>query len=205
MTTEIEPAATPAKSRKLFEIAPDLLALNELFDADGGELGSPEIEAAFVEWTTTLASEEGKKLDSYCNLIKSLEGEAVVAKAEAEQYLMKVRTRENRVKWLKQRMQVYLEFTGRKKISTATGRVVMIKGNGGVQKLTQVLALDPTNLTSAEIVRCPEEFLVPRTAVNLEAVREVLKAGGSVTYTPVEGEPQSLAKLEPRGSHLEIH
>ncbi len=173
-------------TRPLFEIMPDLLALNELFEAEGGELGSPEIEAAFVEWTTTLASEEGVKLDGYCGLIRTLEGEEAVAKAEAEQFAMKARARANRVKWLKERMRQYLEMTGRSKAGTATGRTIAIQANGGKQPLFINPTTDPKTL--------PVEYQRVRVEVDTDAVREALDGGADLPF----------AKLESRGSHLRI-
>jgi len=175
-----------ATKSTLFDIGADLLALNDLFEEVGGELGSPETEAAFDAWAKTLVADEGKKLDGYCGLIRTLEGEAAVAKAEAEQYAMKARTRENRVKWLKDRMKQHLELTGRTKVQTATGRTVTIQANGGKLPLLITEGTDPTKI--------PTEFQRVKIEIDNEKVREHLEAGG----------PLEFAAIGPRGSHLRI-
>lgn len=178
----------------LFAIQADLIALNELCEElPGGEM-TPEAEAAFDAWAKTIEGDEGRKLDGYCGLVKQLESEAAVAKAEAEQYAMKARARDNRVKWLKDRMKGYLEFTGRKKMVTATLRTVTIQTNGGKLAMTQTLAANPNDMTAEEILHCPDKYFKVRTVLDAEAIRKDLEAG----------EPVNGASLEPRGTHLRI-
>ena len=125
-------------------------------------------------------------MDGYCNLIKTLEGEAAVAKAEQEQYAMRVRTRENRVKWLKERMKLYLELTGRIKAQTATGRTIAVQANGGMTPMRVAEFDDP-----AEI---PAEYQKIRIEFDTAKARMMLERGEQCPF----------AVLEPRGKHLRI-
>lgn len=170
----------------LFSIGADLLALNDLCDElPGGEM-SPEAEAAFDAWAAKLAEDEATKLDGYCGLIRSLEGEAAVARSEAEQYLARAAARENRVKWLKARMKLHLESTGRTKAVTATGRTVAIQANGGKVPVWIDPAVVPADL--------PAPFQRVRVEVDTEAIRANLESGHELSF----------ARLEPRGTHLRV-
>lgn len=169
----------------LFDIGADLLALNELCEElPGGEM-TPEAEAAFDAWAKSLAADEGKKLDGYCGLIRTLEGEAAVAKSEAEEYAMRARTRENKVKWLKRRMMDYLAVTGRTKVQTATSRTIAVQANGGKLPLTML---------EADVSKLPTAYQRVKVEPDTEGIRAVLEGGGELPF----------AKLEPRGSLLRI-
>lgn len=170
----------------LFQIGDDLLALNALCEElPGGEL-SPEAEAAFDAWAKSIADDEANKLESYCGLVKTLEGEIAVAKAEAEQFAMKARTRENRVKWLKQRMLDYLTGTGRTKAVTTAGRTVAVQANGG----NAPLWIDPTIAPEA----APVIYQKIRVEFATDSIRADLEDGIGPNW----------ARLDPRGNHLRI-
>ena len=174
-------------ARTLFQIGDDLVALDNLLDEIEGDLSrAPEIEPAVVAWFDSLANDEALKLDGYCNLLRQLDGEVAVAKAEAEQYQMKARTRENRIKFLKGRLQQHLERTKRTKVQTATGRTIAIQTNGG----NPPVVLDP-GLTPDLL---PEQFVKVVRTIDTDAIRDELKAGGEVPG----------ARLGDRGTHLRI-
>jgi len=147
---------------------------------------SREASEAFDEWFGELSKNEAAKLDGYVGLIKTLEMEAAAAKAEAEQYTMKARSRENRAKWLKERVKGYLEATGRTKVETATKRTIAIQANGGAVPVMLMDSIDPASI--------PDEFAVVRRTPNTEAIREYLAAGGQLPF----------ASLGVRGTHLRI-
>lgn len=172
-------------TRSLFDISDDLRALALLMDECDAEL-TRETSEALDEWFAELSQGEAVKLDGYVGLIKQNEMEAAAAKAEAEQYAMKARARENRVRWLKERVKGYLEATGRTKVQTATNRTIAIQANGGVQKLSIAPGINPENV--------PAEFQVVTVTFNNDRIREALDGADKPVW----------AKLEPRGTSLRI-
>ncbi len=176
--------------RPLFDITQDLVQLNDLLDDIEGDTSRwGEMEPAITAWMDGLAVEEDTKLDSYVHLVKQLEMEAAAAKAEAEQYAMKARTRENRAKWLKERLKLHLEATGRTKVETRAKRVIAIQKNGGKAPLV----LDAN--VELDVLALSRPALVKTTlSLNTEAVREALE----------EGEKLDFAFLSPVGTHLRI-
>ena len=173
-------------SRTLFAISDDLLALNDLLEQLDGDVTNPEVDAAVTKWFAELASDESKKLDGYAGYIKQMEMESVAAKAEADQWAAKARTRDNRVKWLKERVKVYLELTGRTKATTDTGRTFAIQNNGGVVPLIIAELTDPKTVDP--------KFQKVTYSFDSEAIRQALADGGTLDW----------ARLEKRGTHLRL-
>lgn len=173
-------------SKSLFNIEADLLALDQLIEEREGDISDPAVESAVVAWFESLKEDEGRKLDGYCFWIKALEGEAKTAKAEADNYAAKARSRENRAKWLKDRLKLHLELTGQKKIETPKLHTISIVANGG--SLPVVLSLD------FKIDDVPSQFVKVTKSIDTDAVRIELQAGNQLPF----------ATLGPRGQHLRI-
>jgi hypothetical protein len=155
-------------SKTLFEIGEELAGLMEKIPEDG-EI-SPELEAFFAE----AQEAEGKKLDGYINVIRLLTGEAATAKAEADAYAAIAKARQARVDQLKSRLKVYLETTGRDKVTTATGRMIRIQKNGGKTPLIRDDAVDVSQL--------PEDVIIVERKPNEERIREYLAAGIPIPF-----------------------
>jgi hypothetical protein len=170
----------------LFAIGGELQALQELLVERDGDVTDPEIAAAVDAWFATIAADEGAKLDGYIGLIRQNDMEAAAAKEESERWTMKARARENAAKRLKDRLKQYLEFTGRTKATSATGRVAAIQANGGKVPLTIADGIDPVQVDPS-YQRIKVEF-------DTEKIRSSLEAGDDVGF----------ARLEPRGNHLRI-
>jgi hypothetical protein len=163
----------------LFEIGDDLKAMLNMIQDDG------EIDTALSEWMDRLAEQEAEKLDAYVGLIRILEGEEAVAKAEAEQYTLKAKARANKVKQLKERIKDHLIDTQRDKVTTATGRVLKIQANGGAA----TVEIDPIPLKDV-----PFEFVKVVREIDREAVREALSKGEELTF----------ARMLKKGCHIRI-
>lgn len=171
---------------KLWEIAADVLALDALLDEVDGDVSDPQVEAAWLAMQADLQTEESRKLDGYANYVRSLEMEATAARAEAELYLTRAKSRENRVAWIKSRIKDYLILTNRKSIKTETGRTIAVQVNGGVQALELVENLDPATL--------PNEFVIVRRVPDTDAIRRHVTEIGALPF----------ACLKPRGTSLRI-
>lgn len=173
----------------LFNIGDDLRALAALMSECDDEL-SREASEAFDDWFGELSGNEAAKLDGYVGLIKTLEMEAAAAKAEAEQYTMKARSRENRAKWLKERVKGYLEATGRTKVETATKRTIAIQANGGALPVDYTGIGGESNATAV----LPKEMVIVTRRPDTDAVRKALQDGAEIPGIT----------LGTRGTHLRI-
>ena len=171
---------------KLWDIAADVLALDDLIDQLEGDVSDPQVEAAWLAMLAELQHDESAKLDGMVNWIRSLEMEANAARAEAELYMLRAKSRENRAAWIKGRIKDYLILTNRKSIKTETGRTVAVQANGGKQALELVDNLDPAEL--------PSEFVVVRRVPDMDKIRRHVEEIGALPF----------ATLKPRGSHLSI-
>lgn len=171
--------------KTLYELREDFLNLDVLISEQPAELDAElalELDRVFA----ALAEDEANKLESYYRLIRRLEMEASAAKAEAEQYAMAARYRENTVARLKDRLKQHLDATGRTKAATASGKTFAIQTNGGKEPLKIADGVDVETL--------PPCFVRVVKSVDTDAVRAALKDGGEFDW----------ATLEPRGSHLRI-
>lgn len=166
----------------LFAIGDELRAVLDLVDE------SAELPPIVEQWFAEIGDAEAEKLDAYAGLIRSLEGEAAVAKAEAEQFQAKAAARENAVKRLKDRVKLYLESTGRTKAVSKAGRTFAIQANGGKLPLVIDPAVKPEDL--------PREYQRITVGYDTEAIRDALEDGLEF--------PKTFARLKPRGNHLRV-
>jgi hypothetical protein len=161
----------------LFEIGEDLLALDELIDSLGGDVSDPAVDAAITSWQESLANDQGRKLDGYCNLIKKLDAMAAIASAEAAEYSKRAASCTNRVKWLKSRMMNHMLRTGTTTLETATGRKIAIQGNGGKPPVDIVEDVDLTTID--------QRFVRTKSEIDKEAIREAIANGESVPFARI--------------------
>lgn len=175
-------------NRSLFAIGDDLQALDALLEECGGELSTPEVEAAFLTLAQQIAAEEGAKLDGCVHYLRRLEMEASAAKSEADQYLQHAKVRENRIARFKAFLLDYLHRTGRTKVQTETGRVLASQTNGGKPPLRLRDNIDPATV--------PDHLVQVKRTLDTEAIRRGL----------AEGDPdaKAIAILDAPGCHLRI-
>ena len=174
--------------RPLYEITLDLMKLNDLLDEIEGDLSRlAEMEPAVSAWMDALAGEESQKFDGYVNWILTLEMEASTARAAADQYEAKARTRENRVKWLKERLKQHLVILGKLKVQTDAERTVVVQRNGGKPPLVIAEGTKPD--------RVEDRFVRSILEIDREAVRKALESGEEVLC----------ARLDNPGTHLRIN
>lgn len=170
----------------LFEIGNSFAALDCVLDEIGGDVSDPAVDRIVTDWFAELQQQEADKLENYCQYIRRLESEPAVAKAEAEQFTAKAKARENRVKWLKEKMKAYLEAANRKEAVTSAGRKVCVQPNGGA---VPVIMSD-----AVPVQACPREYLRVKTEADPHAIRVALESGVVLPF----------AKLGERGTQLRI-
>lgn len=170
---------------KLFDIPADLQALGDLLDELGGEVTDVQVNAVIEQWYAECQTNESDKLEAMIGLICTRESQAAVAKAQKEQFAAKQQARENDVKRLKDRLKLYLEVTGRRRIDLPTGRVLAIQANGGKPSLL----VDPVDHREVD-----PRFLRVTTSIDNESVRQAIE----------HGDPVPFARLGERGTQLRI-
>ncbi len=174
-------------SQTLFQIGDDLEALAALLEECEGDISrAGEMEAAVTAWIEELERDQGQKLDGYRHLLRKWESEIAVAKAMQEQYAAEARTRENRVRYMKDRIKQFMERTGQKKIATPQLGELRIQANGGK------LPIVPEGWAGIDPKSIPVGFR--KEVVDTEAVRAALEAGSKLEF----------AALGERGTHLRL-
>lgn len=170
----------------LYEIGADLLALDSLLEERGGDITDPEVAAAIDAWAAELQANLAVKLDGCIGYLRTLEMEAVAARAEADQWNAKASSRELRRDHFKARVKAILEVAGQTKVTTAAGRTVRVQANGG--KLPLKLD-DPLDVSLI-----PDRLCVIRREPDRTAIAAAIEAGEELPF----------ARLLPRGTHLRI-
>jgi hypothetical protein len=183
-------SATTVQRRTLRDIGADLIAIDNLIEETGGEIVSPEADAALTAWMTANMAEESKKMEGYFWYVRALETEAAVLKAEADQLARQAKARAARVEWLLKAVFRHIKATGRTEIVTEKGHAFKVTKNGGNPPLKLAEDIDPETLE--------ERFLVPvvpvRRKVDADAVRAALNAGEVLAW----------ASIEKPGEHLRV-
>lgn len=132
------------------------------------------------------------KADGYAKIIKSIESDVKGISGEIDRLNYRKKTFENRIKWLKQNLEMCMRATGKKKFTTDLFSF-NIQKNGGKRKL----------VVDVDVNKLPKEYRVKQDdIVNGDLLREYLKENG------LEGQDGSLncefAHLEPQSESLRI-
>ena len=149
-------------------------------------------EQVIMDTLESVEYEIEDKADEYAKIIKALEADVDGIQKENDRLTSRKKTYENRIKWLKQNLEMCMRATGKQKFTTDLFSF-NIQKNGGKRKLT--IDVDVDNI--------PEEYRIKQPdAVNGDKLREYLKENG------LEGQDGSLncewCHLEPQGESLRI-
>lgn len=162
---------------RLYDIAEDLLSLNDLMESLVDENGEPrepteEEMEEMRKWFDVTREELENKFDNYCKFIKNLklssenaESERKNMKNELDRLAKRARARENQRKAVQDLLRWNLERLGIKKFKTD-----LFTAN--IQNGQKQVSLAST----AKIETLPEEFLKPRE-LDTVAVKDALKDG----------------------------
>lgn len=193
-------------SKTLWEIGDDLRALDDLLYEVGGDVSEAEAEAAIDEWLTETRRAEADKVDAYAALIKTFEARAKAKKAEARHLQDRARIEENAAKNMKERMKLYLEAKGERKVD-GNLHGFTVAGTGGrapvdiddvdarelptPYRRARMVLLHPTDETLDALEdQCQRLDVEP----DKDAIREALEAGEDLPF----------ARLGERGTHLRV-
>lgn len=168
--------------RTLLDISDDMLALADMLEEVGGDLGAGD--GALDEWFNQLGDERDTKLDNYAALIRDIELRAAARREESERLRLRVAADDGTVKRLKDRLKLFFEIQGIKKVETRR-YAIGVQKNGGLAPLL-VDDIDPADL--------PQWAQRVRIEVDTIAVRNSIEAGETVPF----------ARFGERGTQLRI-
>jgi hypothetical protein len=172
-------------SKALFEIVADMEALDALLDETGGDVSDPKVEAAITAWLDETQGDFSEKVDSYCGLIRTMQGRAAVRKEESERLMKRVKADENAAKRLADRLKLALELRQDRKLETRRYTVSIVANGGAVP-----VEIDPGVSVPREFCRVVPETVEP----DKKALAEALAGGAKI-----EG-----VRLGERGTRLAI-
>jgi hypothetical protein len=159
----------------LYELSVNYAQLQEMIENE-------EIDAELLS-DTLEAINDGieEKFENISKLIKNLESEVKAFKEEEERLASRRKTKENKIKWLKDYLLQSLEMTNKTKVTAGTFTVRKQK--------------NPTSVVIKDKSKLPEKFLIPQEPKeNKKAILEALKNGETV-----DG-----AELAPETYHVRI-
>ena len=170
----------------LYELTGDFLTLMDMLEDEECD------KRCIMDTLESVEYEIEEKADGYAKIIKSLESDIEGLSKESDRLTARKKTYENRIKWLKQNLEMCMRATGKKKFTTDLFSFGIQK-NGGKRKL--VIDVDVENV--------PEQYRIKQPdAIDGDSIREYLKENG------LEGQDGSLncdfAHLEPQGESLRI-
>lgn len=149
-------------------------------------------EQCIMDTLESIEYEIEDKADGYAKIIKSLESDIAGMSKEIERLDSRKTTYNNRIKWLKQNLEMCMRATGKRRFTTDLFSF-NIQKNGGKRKL--VIDVDIENVPEKYRIKQPD-------AINGDSVREYLKENG------IKAKDGSLncefAHLEPQGESLRI-
>lgn len=149
-------------------------------------------EQCIMDTLESIEYEIEDKADGYAKMIKSLESDIAGMSKEIERLDSRKTTYNNRIKWLKQNLEMCMRATGKRKFTTDLFSF-NIQKNGGKRKL--VIDVDVENLPKKYRIKQPD-------AINGDSVRKYLEKNGIVAE---DGSVNcEFAHLEPQGESLRI-
>jgi hypothetical protein len=167
---------------KLYELTNEFLQLlNMLEDED-------EDEQCILDTLEGIDYEFEVKADGYAKIIKSIESDVKGLDAEIQRLTGRKKTFENRIKYLKNNLEMCMKATGKTKFTTDLFSF-NIQKNGGKRKLT----------VDVDVSLIPEDFRIKQPdVVDGDKLREYMKTSG------VGGDICEWAHLEPQSEGLRI-
>lgn len=171
---------------KLYELTGEFLALMDMLEDEECN------EQVIMDTLEGIDYEIEQKADGYAKIIKSIESDIEGLDKEISRLDTRKKTFENRIKWLKQNLQMCMIATGKRKFTTELFSFGIQK-NGGKRKLTVDVAIE----------NIPEEYRIKQPdVINGDKLRDYLKDNG------LEGKDGSIncewCHLEPQGESLRI-
>ena len=155
------------KKSTLYELTGEWLELYDMAD-------DPDIDAD--TWFDTMEAVEGEledKADGYAKVIAQLNADTLAIKGEEERLYNRRKTIENRIKYMKDRLQQMMEMTGKTKFKTAMHSF-------GISK-------NPQSVYIFEGAEIPDTYLIPQEPkIDKKAILADLKAGKTFDFAELQ-------------------
>lgn len=147
----------------IYDLTEDFLQLLEMLEDEETD------EEVIMDTIESVEYEIEMKADGYAKIMKSIEGKVAGIEKEIDRLVGRKNTFENRIKKLKQNLQMCMEVTGKRKFTTDLFSF-NIQKNGGKRKLVFDVPEE----------KIPEQFKKPQPAkVDGDAIRDYLKESGN--------------------------
>lgn len=169
---------------RLFEITEECEALNDMLAEIDGDISDPEVAEYVGQLFAEFDESFNGKVDNYVNLIREKQMIVACRKEEAERLLMRAKTEQRDIDWLKNTLKIAMQRLGLKKAGML--RTASVCGNGGKTPLDLRVAAEDL----------PDRFRrkVVSFKVDEAAIREALD----------NGEELDFANYMERGTHLRV-
>lgn len=171
---------------KLYELTGQFLELMDMLEDEDCD------EQCIMDTLESLEYEIEEKADGYAKIIKSIESDINGLGKEIDRLSNRKKIFENRIKWLKQNLEMSMRAIGKRKFTTDLFSFGIQK-NGGKRKLT----------VDVDIENIPEDYRIKQPdVIDGDKARDYLKENG------LEGQDGSINcewfHLEPQGESLRI-
>lgn len=166
--------------RTLFEISEDMAALEAVLEECGGDISSPNAEAALNAWEAELASDLERKVDGYCAVIAEIEARIAAREEEAARLRNLAKIDANVVEAMRDRLLMVWEARDLGTVQTPRFRVSRARLGGAAP-----LVID------GEV---PERFTRTTVEPDRTKIREAILSGEELPF----------ARLAERGARIVI-
>lgn len=170
----------------LYALTEELLKLDHILAAAGGDLSVESDGATLEDWLKAYEWQVGEKVDAYGGLIKNWEADVEAIAAEAKRLRDRATVIENKIKRLKETAKLAMTMRGIRKLE-GTLFTIAIQKNGGKPPL--VMLVD-------DLAKIPTKFLKNNPSVDSDAVRLALEAK--------DPEAEKVARIDPPGESVRI-
>jgi hypothetical protein len=129
----------------LLDLTAEQMELDDLLEQLGGEVPDDEVGAALEAFLERHGRELSAKLDAYAGVIAEREAHAEFRRAEAKRLTALAMQDESRADFMRERLKVFFERTGRQKVETPLHKFSLVK-NGGKAPLLLTPDLRPESI-----------------------------------------------------------
>lgn len=157
---------------KLYELTEQWAAVLALLEEDA----DPEAVRDTLEG---IEGEIEDKADGYAKLIKQLEGEAEIIKAEKERLYQRETSLKNKAKDMKARLEEAMVQTGKKKFKTELFSF-------GIQKNAPSVAVEDETRLLEWVGRYKPDFIRTKKELDKKAILDALKSGEEIKYARLQ-------------------
>lgn len=161
----------------LYEITGKYQELFDLFD--NANIEDEDAIQAYFDTLEAIEGEFNEKAENIAVFIKTLSAEAEELKKEKQQLEARQKSKENKVKRLKEYLLSNMHFLGVKKIESARARITMRQNAESVK-----IANEKAFIDWAEKNDC--DFLNFNPTISKSAIKEALQGGKEVPYCELQ-------------------